>query len=101
MTDFNLLSKFISYNKSTIIEKGSPWAKLILVPQSDPHRERIRQNLLLDPKIIKIIHRLHDPKLGINSLFQKPADYRIYGSFYWGLRFLADIGLNGEELGIG
>lgn len=100
MIDLESLVKFYDINKTTIFDKGSPWAKFILLPPNDLQREVVKRSLLIDPNLTKIVHRLNDPKLGISSLSRTPADYRVYGSFYWGLRFLADIGLNGEELGI-
>jgi hypothetical protein len=100
MLNFEQLNKFYNINQKTIFDKGSPWAKFILLPQNDPRRENIRQALLIHPNIKNTINRLGDPDRGINSLSRTPADYRIYGSFYWVLRFLADIGLTAEELGI-
>ncbi len=101
MLDFERLKRFYYSNKKMILDFGSPWAKFILLPVEDPRREHLKQILIIHPNIKKIINRLTDPLLGINSLSYFPADYRIYGSFYWGLRFLADIGLTGEELAIG
>lgn len=100
MLNFERLHDFYNFNKKTILDHGLPWAKFILLSESDPERERIKKQLLLDQNINKIIGRLSDTKLGIKSFSHSPADYRVYGSFYWSLRFLADIGLPGNELGI-
>lgn len=101
MLNLEHLIDFYHFNKKSILDHGLPWAKFILLPENDPERERIKQQLLKNQNIKKIINRLADTKLGIRSFSYPPADYRVYGSFYWGLRFLADIGLFAEELGIG
>ena len=100
MLNFEQLNNFYNINRFAILDKGSPWAKFILLPQNDPQRENIKQSLLIHSNIKNTINRLSDPNLGIDSLSRTPADYRIYGSFYWVLRFLADIGLTAEVLGI-
>jgi len=97
MLNFELLKRFNHKNNRTILENGKPWARFILLSKDDPLREIIKQDLLFHPEIKKVIERMYDPDLGINSCTKLPADYRIYGSFYWGLRFLADIGLTGKE----
>ncbi len=94
------LTKFYIINKKTIVDRGLPWAKFILLPQNDPQQALLKKVLLIDPNIKNLITRLNDPIWGIRSLSHKPADYRVYGSFYWNLRFLADIGLTAEELRI-
>jgi len=100
MLNFAHLIDFYHFNKKSILDHGLPWAKFILLPENDPERKRIKQLLLKDHNIQTIIDRLSDTKLGIISLSHSPADYRVYGSFYWGVRFLADIGFSSEELGI-
>jgi hypothetical protein len=100
MMNFERLRHFYCLNRNTILDRGLPWAKFILLPENDPEREPVKQQLLKDQNIKKIIGRLSDPKSGIISLSFTPADYRVYGSFYWNLYFLADIGLSGNELGI-
>ncbi len=94
------LIKFYNLNKTTILERGQPWAKFLLLIPNDPQRERTKKVLLIHPNIKNLITRLNDPSWGIRSFSYQPADYRVYGSFYWSLRFLADIGLTAEELGI-
>jgi hypothetical protein len=101
MMNFEHLRHFYCLNRKTILDRGLPWAKFILLSENDPERERVKQQLLKDQNIKKIIGLLSDPKSGIISLSATPADYRVYGSFYWNLYFLADIGLSGNELGIG
>jgi len=101
MLNFECLHDFCDLNKKTILDHGLPWAKFILLPENDPERELVKLQLLKNQNIKKIMNRLSDTKLGIKSFSHSPADYRIYGSFYWNLRFLADIGLSAEELGIG
>jgi len=101
MLNFENLDNFYHFNKTTILDQGALWAKLIILPQNNSQREQVKRRLLIDPNIKKVIHRLSDPILGINSFSNSPTDYRVYGSFYWNLRFLADIGLTAEELAIG
>lgn len=101
MLNFEHLHDFYHFSKKSILDHGLPWAKYILQSENDPKREQVKQQLLKDPNIKKIIDKLSDTKLGIKSFSYSPADYRVYGSFYWNLRFLADIGLSAEELGIG
>jgi len=100
MLNSELLHRFYRLNKSSILDQGPPWAKLILLPQKNLQRAQIKQDLLIDPNIQKVVQRLGDPIQGIPSLSHLPADYRVYGSFYWALRFLADLCLSAEELHI-
>jgi len=100
MPNLERLNHFYYLNKKTILDCGSPHAKFIQLPQTSPQRESVKETLLKEPNIKKIIKKLSDPISGIHSFSRTPADYRVYGSFFWGLRFLADIGLSGNELGI-
>lgn len=100
MLDIEHLEKFYNINKTSILDHGLPWAKFVLLSKNGPQRERVKQQLLKDQNIKKIIGRLSDTKSGIKSFSHSPANYRVYGSFYWELRFLADIGLTAKELGI-
>ncbi|UCE07208.1 MAG: hypothetical protein JSW07_04015, partial [bacterium] len=97
MLNFERLNYFYHLNKVKTLDHGSPAAKFILLPPDNPQCEQIKRLLLIDPNIIKIINRLSDPISGINSLSHIPASYQVYGSFYWVLRFLADIGLTAKE----
>ncbi len=94
------LREFIAKQKQKILATGSPWSRLILISDHDPKRAALQQDLLADPKIAMLVERLHHPELGIKSLLSSPADYRVYGSFYWVLRFFADLGIAADQLGI-
>ncbi|MDZ7331190.1 MAG: hypothetical protein ONB31_04380 [candidate division KSB1 bacterium] len=90
----------INEQKGKILSSGTTWSRLVLLPNYDARRNLLEQALLTDPNIANLIQRLNDPTLGIKSLLKRPADYRVYGSFYWVIRFLADIGVSAEKLGI-
>ena len=100
MLNHEHLLSFYQINRTAILDHGSLWAKFILIPADNPGRAAITKLLLADPNIKAVIRKLNDPIWGIPSLAHHPADYRVYGSFYWTLRFLADIGLSGQEIGI-
>lgn len=100
MLNRQLLHRFYHVNKDKILDQGQPWAKFILLCRNNLQREQIKKDLLIDPSIKKVVQRLRHPIQGIPSLSHLQADYRVYGSFYWGLRFLADLGFSAEELGI-
>jgi len=98
----NLLNtkKYFSQNRQLILKHGSPWSKYILLKSGDKDFESTKQLLLNHKNIIQLRSLLEDQQLGINSLNNNPADFRLYNSFYWTLRFLADIGLSAKEVGI-
>lgn len=98
--NFDELRDSIAQQKRKILSSGSIWSQLALSPSHDSKRDLLEQALLTNPNIANLIQRLNDPMLGIRSLLRRPADYRLYGSFYWVLRFLADIGISAEKLGI-
>jgi len=94
------LHYFYSQNLKKIINHGSPWSKYILLNSIDKEFESTKQRLLAHKNIAQIISLLEDQKVGINSLNQQPADFRLYNSFFWTLRFFADLGLTSDDLGI-
>lgn len=98
--NFDQLSDSIAEQKRKILANGSVWSQLTLSSSYDSMRNLWEQALFTDANIANLIQRLNDPVLGIKSLLRRPADYRVYGSFYWVLRFLADIGVSAEKLGI-
>ncbi len=100
MSFHETIKYFYLTNLSKIIEHGSPWsqyklAKLNRLPSAD-----IKHRLLAHQNFKALINKLHHRTLGIVSLDFLPADFRIYDSYFWILRFLADIGLAAEEVQI-
>lgn len=62
--------------------------------------DSIKNDLLHEPKIIHLLQKLNDETQGIPSLAGSVASHKVYSSFYWVLKFLADIGLTKSELPI-
>ena len=94
------ISDFVARQKQKILSTGTIWSRFILLPDHDPLRHELQHMIISDANIGMLVHKLQDPSLGIPSMLATPADYRMYGSFYWVLRFLADIGITAEHLGI-
>lgn len=100
MAKTDRISLFISKNSQTILNQGSPWSRYILLTDDAASRQTVKESMLAHPNIRTIIKNLADEKDGIPSLSGIPAYFHNYSSFYWQLRFLADIGLTADELGI-
>lgn len=86
--------------REKIFHQPLPWSKLILLNSNQQPTEKIKDKIINHPAIIELKNLLSDKNLGIASFKYKPADFRIYRSFYWILRFFADLGLTADELGI-
>lgn len=95
------LEQFCSSAERSIMQRGAPWSQLLLLPVDHPQRNAIEQQLLADSQLNRLLQKLEQELTGLNVADQKPIDFRVYGTYYWRLRFLADIGLSGETLGIG
>ncbi len=91
---------FISKNSQTILSQGSPWSRYILLTDDAAAGKAVKESMPGHLNIRTIIKNLADEIDGIPSLSGIPAYFHNYSSFYWQLRFLADIGLNVDELGI-
>ena len=100
MPNLNHINHFCFQNTKRILQHGSPWSKFILLKPGDKDYESTKQLVLNHEHIKRILSLVEDPEVGINSLNKNPADFRLYNSFYWTLRFLADIGIAARELGI-
>ena len=100
MLNFKNIDRFYKQNSEIVLKNGSPWSKFILLKPNDSDYEPTKQLLLNHPNIKFILSQIRDKKVGINSLDNSPADFCLYSSFYWTLRFLADIGISAEALGI-
>jgi len=95
------LKNIVNNNIDLIKQHGSSYSRHILyrdilydIDQCLAAKEELKQ----DAQIIESYTKLLDLKTGINSLSTAPADYKIYGSYYWRLRFFADIGLGRDDL---
>ncbi len=96
----NRLNQFVKISTQKILADGPPWAKFILLP---PHAEiypQVKKELLSSPNLHHVLKQLADENWGINSLPGKPASFRNSRSYFWTLRFLADLGLSASELHI-
>ncbi len=100
MVNLKNLQHFCSQNSNLIVNHGAPWSKFILLNPGDKDYESTKLLLLNQKNIKQILSLVEDQEVGVNSFNNIPADFRLYNSFYWTLRFLADIGLSSEELGI-
>ena len=96
----NIKDNFLKINTEKILKDGSPWAKFILTSPEDNNYKQIKNELLAHQNIKKLVSSLGSAETGIPSLLKVPADFRVYNSFYWVLRFFADLGLSADELKI-
>lgn len=95
------LKQFYAINQQRIIGDGLPWSRYILLPVADPQRPDVQKLIIGDPRIKRIVTKLEYQLAELDVQHQTPVDFRVYGSYYWWLRFLADIGLSSEVYGIG
>jgi hypothetical protein len=100
MHNLERINHFYNQNSNIILQRGSPWAKFILLTPGDKDYESTKQLLLKHENLKQILSLLENKEVGINSFINNPADFRLYNSFYWTLRFLSDLGLSANELGI-
>ncbi|MBD3288820.1 hypothetical protein GF337_08470, partial [candidate division KSB1 bacterium] len=99
------LKIFFNENKKLLAERGEPYSKYIFTSElqnssKSSELHKFKDSLLNDKRIIRLIRNLYDKKLGTPSLEASAASHRVYGSFYWVLRFLADIGLSRDDMPI-
>lgn len=95
------LEQFCSSAERSIMQRGAPWSQFLLLPVDHPQRNAIEQQLLAASQLRRLLQKLEQELTGLKVADQKPIDFRVYGTYYWRLRFLADIGLSGDTLGIG
>ena len=100
MPDLKRINHFYSQNLKKILDSNFPWSKYLLLKLTHQKLNSAKQLLLSHDNIRQLITQLEDKKAGINSLNFNPADFRHYNSFYWTLRFFADLGLSAHDLGI-
>ena len=100
MRDKNFFRDCYDANTNSILEHGQPWSRIILLPDDHPLRDETKQVLLSHPDIVKITEKLNQLLFDPESPKQNLSNFRIYGSFYWLLRFLADIGISAQDYGI-
>ncbi|MCU0643847.1 MAG: hypothetical protein MUC94_06265 [bacterium] len=100
MRENKFIEHFCAINRNSILEQGQPWSRFILQPDDHPLRDRTKQALLSHPNILKITEKLTQHVIDPESPKPNPSNFRVYGSFYWLLRFLADIGITAEDFGI-
>jgi len=94
-----MLQNLLDTNVEEILKSGDPWSRLLI--HKDIFNARLKdessniliEEILKDSRIQNVCHRILDSRLGIYSLANKPISHKVYGSFYWGFRFFADIGL--------
>jgi len=100
MRENKFIRDFCAINTDSILEHGQPWSRFILLPDDHPLRDRTKHALLSHPNILKITEKLNQLVIDPESPKQNPSNFRVYGSFYWLLRLLADIGITAEDYGI-
>ncbi|MDZ7263538.1 MAG: hypothetical protein ONB16_03060 [candidate division KSB1 bacterium] len=101
MTYQEKLAKFRWINEQSIIQHGLPWSRYLLMSADDPGRQQVQQQIIVESRIQYILKKLDHELAELDVPNQKAVDFQVYGSYYWRLRFLADIGLSGERYGIG
>ena len=95
------ICQFTEINNKNIFVTGAPWAKFILLStEDDSKRTQLKHEIISDDRIKKIIDELTKFLSGLNTLSQLTSDFHVYGSFYWKLKFLADIGLTVHDLNL-
>ena len=100
----NKLEQLYETLTEQILADNIPWSKYVLLHENfkilpdDARLSEIKQSMIDHPQIKSVYRRLFDPRLGVPSIANQPASHKIYGSYYWGLRFLADIGLTANDL---
>lgn len=98
----NKLKNLYESNLEMILSSGAPWSRYIIYRdilkyQQEKRLSAIKRKLIEDSKIQAVYQKLFDSHLGVPSITTQPASHKVYGSYYWGLRFLADIGLTATD----
>ena len=96
---------FFNLNKSLLSKTDQSYSKYFYIREIEtdngsPEIYSLKKHVLHDQRIIKLTNKLCDRSLGTSSLVGSVADYKVYGSFYWILKFFADIGLTKNDLPI-
>jgi len=94
------IAQFCQTNRESILAQGQPWSRYLLMAPDDARRIEVKKQLLRHPAILTIVEKLNENRFYLNDFHRQWTDYRVYGSFYWLLRFLADIGISASEAGI-
>lgn len=94
------IDNFLKINSQKILNDGPLWAQFILLQAEDQNYRQVKKHLVSHPNMLHVINKLTDEKLGISSFQHKPASFRNYNSYFWTLRFLADLGLTAADLNI-
>ena len=89
------LKKLLEVNTKLILTYGTSWSRYIVYKDILKLDEfnYIKKEIIEDSRIQAVYNRLFNNQLGVKSISNKPASYKVYGSYFWGLCFLADIGL--------
>ncbi|MBN2009463.1 hypothetical protein JW960_08980 [candidate division KSB1 bacterium] len=91
MIDQSTIKAHILQLRNYIALHGAPWSQRLIDSQAE--QSEWNKSILPHPFIQTVIIRLSDPAIGIPSISANPASFQVYGSYYWTLRFLADIGI--------
>jgi hypothetical protein len=97
MRNNKFIQDFCNINTDSILEHGQPWSRFILLPENHPLRDQTKHALLSHPNILKVTEKLNQLVIDPESPKQNLSNFQVYGSFYWLLRFLADIGITAED----
>ncbi|MFZ5516090.1 MAG: hypothetical protein ACOY90_05600 [Candidatus Zhuqueibacterota bacterium] len=100
MPEMHRIKEFIDQATQSIQAQGALWSRFILLSERDGSAAELKRRLIASPEIQAVVRSLADAEHGLASLSRRPADFFNYHSFYWQLRFLADVGLAADELGI-
>jgi len=100
MRNNKFIRDFCNINTDSILEHGQSWSRFILLPENHPLRDHTKQALLSHPGMLQITRKLSQQVIDPEASKQTLANFRSYGSFYWLLRFFADIGITAEDYGI-
>ena len=100
-----LINQFYQDITTTINNAEEPWTNILLaqagIKRMTPPQEKSAFKILLtNPMIHSLLTKLETQNEDLVHFETKLPDHANYSSFYWILNFLADIGLNGEELNL-
>lgn len=96
----DIITKFFQTQLLSILAHGSPWSKYLLLSDDAAAQTQARADVQTHSKIMQISEKLSQAQFDPESPKQNFTDFKVYGSFYWQLRFLADIGLTVQDYGI-
>ena len=102
MKIFNNFKKIYESVPEIIQSIGMPWSNYVVLRdilkiQKKTRLTALKKQIIKAAEVKNVYHKLLAPQLGVPSITIKPASHKVYGSYYWGLRFLADVGITSAD----